>query len=447
MRTKKHCFELMLLGAAILFLVACNLSSLLPQTPNSPPVVTQMEQPTLASTLPSAIIPAWTFTPLPPMPDFEEILTFGGGGAGQLGCDHGYPPTPNSISVSTTFGRHAILCVFLQNVNTAAPIQLNLTQYGGTGMVLRSNNLILDRGWHRAHWDGFEAEGNIETWTRDSLIKFVLSVWWPVTLPAGDWRFTVSQVGGLQVSGDFRVSKQVDRSYINALDARSEQELTPDNPFVAVQPLQLSDNGRVTVAGTDFPPDVPVYILLYHEKDKFISEYDLIEKKIMISSHSGSIAGELSGPFGAGQTYILYGVTNPNAVLGGEDFVTCDQALGQTAGSACDYFSILPDSSALNVHYATHVPSSCPGAPPQWMIVSQRGYVCTRSESVRLRVSPSRSASTLIQLEPGTQFTVIGDPSCSDNWSWWNVQLDNGTLGWLAEGGDKTDPYFICPLP
>jgi hypothetical protein len=91
--------------------------------------------------------------------------------------------------------------------------------------------------------------------------------------------------------------------------------------------------------------------------------------------------------------------------------------------------------------------SSCPGAPPQRMIVNQRGYICTKSDSVRLRSDPKRSAGTLIQLKPGKQFTVIGGPACSDNWSWWNIRTDDGLTGWISEGGDEIDPYFICPLP
>jgi SH3-like domain-containing protein len=76
------------------------------------------------------------------------------------------------------------------------------------------------------------------------------------------------------------------------------------------------------------------------------------------------------------------------------------------------------------------------------MMVNQRRFVCTQRDSVRLRVSPARSASALVQLEPGTQFAVIGGPSCSDNWSWWNIRLDDGTTGWVSEGGDEIDPYF-----
>jgi hypothetical protein len=63
-----------------------------------------------------------------------------------------------------------------------------------------------------------------------------------------------------------------------------------------------------------------------------------------------------------------------------------------------------------------------------------------------LRSAPKRSGSEMMQLSPGASFVVIGGPSCADNWSWWNVRLDNGTTGWISEGGDQTDPYFICPL-
>jgi uncharacterized protein YgiM (DUF1202 family) len=79
------------------------------------------------------------------------------------------------------------------------------------------------------------------------------------------------------------------------------------------------------------------------------------------------------------------------------------------------------------------------------MVVNQRGYVCTQTDSVRLRNSPQKSSNTTAQLQKGTQFTVIGGPSCADNWSWWQVKTDNGLNGWVAEGGDEVDPYFICP--
>jgi SH3-like domain-containing protein len=92
--------------------------------------------------------------------------------------------------------------------------------------------------------------------------------------------------------------------------------------------------------------------------------------------------------------------------------------------------------------------SSCPGAPQPRVILNQRGYVCTQSDSVRLRQGPARSPEVIVELPTGSQFTVTNCPSCADNWSWWQIQTDNGYTGWISEGGgDAVDPYFICPLP
>jgi hypothetical protein len=49
------------------------------------------------------------------------------------------------------------------------------------------------------------------------------------------------------------------------------------------------------------------------------------------------------------------------------------------------------------------------------------------------------------QLETGTSFLITGGPSCAENWNYWRIRTDDGLSGWVAEGGDNTDPYFICP--
>ena len=82
--------------------------------------------------------------------------------------------------------------------------------------------------------------------------------------------------------------------------------------------------------------------------------------------------------------------------------------------------------------------NNCPGAPPQRMTVSGRGYVCTKSDSVKLRDYPSRSGSEITKLSPGTGFYVLDGPSCSDNWSWWKIQADDGTV--LYKTGDFYNP-------
>jgi serine/threonine protein kinase len=90
-------------------------------------------------------------------------------------------------------------------------------------------------------------------------------------------------------------------------------------------------------------------------------------------------------------------------------------------------------------------PSSCPGAPPQRVQVGERARVCTAYEQLILRAQPRRSSSELDRLEPGKYVTIIDGPICADVYSWWKVRTDSGTVGWVAEGGDEIDPYFLCP--
>lgn len=91
------------------------------------------------------------------------------------------------------------------------------------------------------------------------------------------------------------------------------------------------------------------------------------------------------------------------------------------------------------------VPDSCPGAPPQRLKVNEMAYVCTSTDSVKLREGPGKSYSAIKSLVPGADIKVISGPSCADNWSWWKVKTESGFIGWMSEGGDSTDRYFLCP--
>ena len=117
-----------------------------------------------------------------------------------------------------------------------------------------------------------------------------------------------------------------------------------------------------------------------------------------------------------------------------------------------DNFSMFSCDSPIAVDlgvsstFPTLTPSqSCPNAPTQRMIVDQRGHVCTKNDRVVVRTGPSRSYNEVIRLDPGSTFTVIGGPSCANDWSWWEIRTDDNITGWIAEGGDAIDPYFICP--
>jgi hypothetical protein len=442
MRTKKYSSKLMFLGAVILLIVACNMPAPSPQIPANPPVVTQTEPPPLASTRPpaispartftsrpSTIIPTLTFTPLPPMPDFNEILTFGGAGAGDWGCaGTQYPSVPNAINMLESFGQNVFLCVFARGIDITKPMTISLSQIGGNATTLVSQNLMFDRNGEAILWEQSLQNGIITEWKADGSVFFTVVVWWPAALSSGSWRVTVYQEGGFRASTDIPILKVSGKAHLDAMDPYARQAVLPGAHWAGGHSVHLNGNGNVDVYGVDYPPNTPVYLILYRASK-------LVQKEVVISDSTGTISAELSGSFGPNQSYILYGITDSKTKLDGTNFITCHDALKTVAGAACDDFTISP----------AIVRSSCSGAPLQRMIVNARGHVCTQSDSVRVRSGPARSSSTLFQLKPNTIFTVIGGPACSDNWSWWNIRMSDGTTGWVSEGGDDVDQYFICP--
>lgn len=91
-------------------------------------------------------------------------------------------------------------------------------------------------------------------------------------------------------------------------------------------------------------------------------------------------------------------------------------------------------------------PSTCPGSPPQRLYVGGSAMVCPSVDSVKVRDNPGMSGNRITSLRAGTRFEVIGGPECAgNNWSWWKVRLNDGTVGWMAEGGDQIDQYYLCP--
>lgn len=89
--------------------------------------------------------------------------------------------------------------------------------------------------------------------------------------------------------------------------------------------------------------------------------------------------------------------------------------------------------------------STCPGAPPQRVHVEGKAWVCTAYERLVVRQQPGLGNREVTRLEPGTYVTVIDGPECENSWSWWRIRTDSGVMGWVSEGGDDIDPYFICP--
>ncbi len=88
---------------------------------------------------------------------------------------------------------------------------------------------------------------------------------------------------------------------------------------------------------------------------------------------------------------------------------------------------------------------TCPNAPLQQLTVGEMAFVCTVSETVKLREGAGKNYEIIKSLVPGADVKVIGGPECADDWSWWQVETESGYVGWMSEGGDETDYYFLCP--
>ncbi len=98
----------------------------------------------------------------------------------------------------------------------------------------------------------------------------------------------------------------------------------------------------------------------------------------------------------------------------------------------------------------TFTVSPCQNSPKR-LSVSHQAIVCTyrSGEPVFLREQPSKYSSYIKRLAPGAVVSVIKEAVCDDasGWWYWKVRTLHGYTGWMAEGGDSKDPYFLCPYP
>src|SRR5690606_13834634 len=60
-----------------------------------------------------------------------------------------------------------------------------------------------------------------------------------------------------------------------------------------------------------------------------------------------------------------------------------------------------------------------------------RGRITIADRSpVRLRSTPRLDGSVLMEMPEGTEFQVIGSSRCVNGYRWWQIRLDDGTIGY-----------------
>lgn len=85
----------------------------------------------------------------------------------------------------------------------------------------------------------------------------------------------------------------------------------------------------------------------------------------------------------------------------------------------------------------------CAGAPPSRLQIGMRARVAfTDGTQLRLRRDPG--GEQLGSLNGGEQFNITNGPVCLSDSTWWRLRMDDGRIGWVAEG--DTDAYYIEPV-
>lgn len=55
------------------------------------------------------------------------------------------------------------------------------------------------------------------------------------------------------------------------------------------------------------------------------------------------------------------------------------------------------------------------------------------TDGVNLRSEATTSSDVVTQLNNGTAVTIIGGPDEADGFTWWQIELEDGTTGWIAQ--------------
>lgn len=111
-------------------------------------------------------------------------------------------------------------------------------------------------------------------------------------------------------------------------------------------------------------------------------------------------------------------------------------------------FIILSVLLVLMPSLAQRAETTCPtnhdGYLTPRMVVGERGRVLA-DVVLNVRPQPSLDVARLDVLRGGATFTVTDGARCADGFIWWQVDVDFGAIGWVAEGNLDDGEYYIEP--
>ena len=90
----------------------------------------------------------------------------------------------------------------------------------------------------------------------------------------------------------------------------------------------------------------------------------------------------------------------------------------------------------------------CPDALPQRLKIGGKGIVCSPQGAIGYIYEPGDAGPfDLTPVPYGTEFEVFSGPFCiGDGKSWYYIGNPKHIFGYVAEGGNEEEGYFLCPL-
>ncbi|MBI5931760.1 MAG: SH3 domain-containing protein [Chloroflexi bacterium] len=178
------------------------------------------------------------------------------------------------------------------------------------------------------------------------------------------------------------------------------------------KPTRVQINGQALVS-----KDVPAPLNLRSQP---------VDGNIITTLPAGTIVGILAGPLcGGGHTW--YKVLLPDSTSG-----WVSEALGTEA-----YYFLEP-------HGARVGEKLCEDSQPSFLRVTDQAMIREDlpQPTVNLRASPPEGA-VILGLPLGQKMTIISGPECGNTNTWWEVQLDDGTTGWMSEVFGQRKEYYL----
>ncbi|MBV6395818.1 MAG: hypothetical protein HFACDABA_01400 [Anaerolineales bacterium] len=222
------------------------------------------------------------------------------------------------------------------------------------------------------------------------------------------------------------------------------------------------------------PPNLPIKISIDTNGHLSVSWENSIQTPI--GTFSAEVSSDLSVLYLDRSGVLIVNVNGVNSVYDLDDHNNISISLesgyyrqvelrksGNNWYFEAERISVEAQNSDTQPNNSTYVDSSnsCGGTTPSKIKVNKKAYVCTKTDRLIVREVPG--GSEILRLYPQEKVFVVGGPKCLNSATWWNIRIPSGAkssvgqtdledyfytssevTGWVMEGGDYLDPYYLC---